>query len=174
MLNQSFYRELYESDQASPECVDNCQASQVIKEQLWKKECEKKFAFGWQLSQSFYAGAEFYRCANQKNLAVFMLHQSAEHALKTILRVHMRYVLEIHLIDYLLRSAALYSLQLRDVFKPSDPSDQKLLRILDNAYLDARYSYDFQVCDNELSILTERIKCIHIVLQDIWKQINKE
>ena len=174
MQNLSFYPELYEAKPSSPQCVINYPSPPVIKRPLWKEECEKNFAFGWQLSQSFYAGAEFYHCANQKNLAAFMLHQSAEHALKTILRVHMRYVLEIHLIDYLLRSAALYSLQLRDVFKPSDPGDQKLLRILDNAYLDARYSYDFQVCDNELSILTERIKCIHIVLQDIWKQINKE
>jgi uncharacterized protein len=174
MLNQSFYRELYESDQASPECVNNCAASQAIKVQLWKEECEKNFAFGWQLSQSFYSGANFYRRANQKNLAVFMLHQSAEHALKTILRLHMRYVLEIHMIDYLLKSAASYSVQLRNAFKPSDPVDQKLLRILDKAYLDARYSYDFQVCDDELSMLTDRIKCIHAALEDIWKQINKE
>jgi HEPN domain-containing protein len=174
MLNRSFYRGLCESDQPSSQGVINSPSLPVIKGSLWKEECEKNFAFGWQLSQSFYAGAEFYRCANQKNLAVFMLHQSAEHALKTILRLHMRYVLEIHMIDYLLKSAASYSVQLRDVFKPSDPGDQKLLRILDNAYLDARYSYDFQVCDNELSMLTDRIKCIHAALQDIWKQINKE
>ena len=174
MLNQSIYHEFYESDQASPECVINCPASPVIKGSLWKEECEKNFVFGWQLSQSFYAGAEFYRCADQKNMAAFMLHQSAEHALKTILRLHMRYVLEIHLIDYLLKSAASYSVLLRDIFKRTDPGDQQLLKILDNAYLDARYSYDFQVCNDELSMLTERIKCIHIVLQDIWKQINKE
>lgn len=174
MLNQSFYREVYESDQASPQCVDNCTASPVTKSTFWKEECEKRFCFGWQLSQSFYAGAEFYRWANQKNLSAFMLHQSAEHALKTILRLHMKYVLEIHMIDYLLQSAAAYSVQLRDVFKRSDPGDQNLLRILDNAYLDARYSYDFQVCDDELSMLTDKIKCIHAVLQDVWKQFNKE
>jgi HEPN domain-containing protein len=174
MLNQSFHRELYESDQASPEFVNNYPASPVTKGPFWKQECEKNFAFGWQLSQSFYAGAEFYRYDNQKNLAVFMLHQSAEHALKTILRLHMSYVLEIHMIDYLLKLAESYSVQLRDVFKPCDSGDQKLLRILDNAYLDARYSCDFQIAEAELLMLTDRIKCIRNALQDVWKQINKE
>ena len=173
MLNQSFYPGLYESDQLSPQCVINYPSSPVIKGSLWKEECEKNFAFGWQLSQSFYAGAEFYRCMNQKNMAVFMLHQSAEHALKTILRLYMRHVMEIHMIDYLLESAATFSVQLQDIFKPSDLSDQRLLQLLDSAYLDARYSKGFVIQNDELSMLTDKIKCIHDTLLDVWKQIKE-
>ena len=174
MLDQSPYPGLYESDQTLPPCNTNSVSSPVISGALWKEQCEKNFAFGWQLCRSFYAGAEFYRSTNQKGMAVFMLHQSAEHALKTILRLNMRYVLEIHLIGCLLKSAAIFSARLQEVFKPSDPCDERLLHILDSAYLDVRYSHDFQVGDQELSMLTERIKHVHVVLQDVWKQINKE
>jgi HEPN domain-containing protein len=140
---------------------------------IWKEENEKNFAYGWQLTRSFYEGAAFYRFASQLNMAAFMLHQSAEHALKTILHLCMGDATAIHTIERLLELAAMFNCRLQDLFKPEKTEDKKLLQLLDSAYLDARYSSEFTIHDNELSVLMDRIKCIHIVLEDVWKQIKQ-
>jgi hypothetical protein len=79
----------------------------------------------------------------------------------------------IHTIERLLQLAAMFNCRLQEVFKTEKIEDQKLLQLLDSAYLDARYSNSFTIQDYELSMLTDRIKCIHAVLQDVWKQIKE-
>jgi hypothetical protein len=78
-----------------------------------------------------------------------------------------------HTIERLLELAAMFNCRLQELFKPEQIEDKKLLQLLDSAYLDARYSSEFIIQDNELSVLMDRIKCIHIVLEDIWTQIKQ-
>lgn len=84
---------------------------------MWKEENEKSFTCGSKLTRSFFEGAVFYHFAGQLNMAAFMLHQSAEQALKTILHLCMGDAIAIHDIERLLELAAIFNSRLQDLFK---------------------------------------------------------
>lgn len=137
---------------------------------LGKAENARTFEHGWRLAQNFFAGAEFYHYANQPGMVAFMLQQSAEHALKTILRLYLGDADPIHDIKRLLQLTGVLSSQLKGLFSAANGEDQYLLNLLDSAYLDSRYTNSFIIEESELSAITGKVKDIHTILQHIWEQ----
>lgn len=125
---------------------------------------EKYWRDGITRAKEFLAGSELYRIRKQFAMAAFMLHQSAEQSLHTLLKVGTGYHANTHNIDRLLRYAGLVSDQLSDLFPQKTEADKQLFQLLQKAYSDARYKADYTINYDQLLCLTEKVRCMHEVL----------
>ena len=130
---------------------------------------EKNLAEGLTKAKEFLAGSELYRIRKQHAMAAFMLHQSAEQALRTLLKVGTGYHANTHSIDRLLRYAGLVSYQLPDIFPQKTEEDKRLFNLLQKAYIDTRYKEDYKISNDDLLQLTEKISHIHEILEQTGK-----
>ncbi|WP_290794155.1 HEPN domain-containing protein [Flavihumibacter sp. UBA7668] len=94
-------------------------AGSIGREVIWEpneknnsNESTKQWEEGLTKAKEFLAGSELYRIRKQHKMAAFMLHQSAEQALRTLLKVGTGYHANTHSIDRLLRYGSLVSYQL--------------------------------------------------------------
>ena len=133
------------------------------------KEREKHLAEGLIKSKEFLAGSELYRIRKQYAMAAIMLHQSAEQALRTLLKVGTGYHANTHSIDRLLRYAGLVSYQLPDIFPQRTEEEKRLFNLLQKAYIDTRYKEDYKISTDDLLCLTAKVRRIHEILSDVGK-----
>lgn len=121
---------------------------------------EKQLTEGLTKAEAFLAGAELFSIRKQYAMAAFMLHQSAEQALRTLLSVSTGYLAHTHSIDRLLRYAGLVSYQLPDIFPGNTEKEKQLLRVLQDAYVASRYKEAYSVTHEDVYTLTTRIKTL--------------
>lgn len=133
------------------------------------KEREKHLAEGLTKTKEFLAGSELFRIRKQYAMAAFMLHQSAEQALGTLLKVGTGYHANTHSIDRLLRYAGLVSYQLADIFPQKTEEEKGLFNLLQKAYIDTRYKEDYKIGTDDLLCLTEKVRRIHEIVEDVGK-----
>lgn len=131
------------------------------------KQCED----GLSKAKEFLAGAELYRVRKQHKMAAFMLHQSAEQALRTLLKVGTGYHANTHSIDRLLRYGSLVAYQPPQLFPRQTEQEKRLFNLLQKAYIDTRYKEDYRITDEELLTLTAKIRRIHDILSEAGKAI---
>jgi len=130
---------------------------------------EKCLTDGLTKAKEFLAGSELYKIRKQHAMAAFMLHQSAEQALRTLLKVGTGYHANTHSIDRLLRYAGLVSYQLPDILPQKTEEDKRLFSLLQKAYIDTRYKEDYKISNSDLFRLTEKVTFIHEILSDVGK-----
>ncbi len=146
-------------------------ANSVCKEEIpvapmpvHSKDAAKQWEEGLSKAKEFLVGAELYRVRKQHKMSAFMLHQSAEHALLALLVTGTGYHPNTHSIDRLIRYGSLIAYQLPDVFPRQTDQDKRLFGLLQKAYIDTRYKEDYDITDEELLALAERISRIHEIL----------
>ncbi len=135
------------------------------------KDDERLYSAGLIKSKEFLAGSELFRVRKQNALAAFMLHQSSEQALRTLLKIGTGYHANTHSINRLLRYASLISYQLPDVFPQKTDQEKQLFALLQRAYIDTRYKEDYKICTDDLVFLTEKVRHIHEILSGVGKSI---
>jgi HEPN domain-containing protein/predicted nucleotidyltransferase len=91
-------------------------------------------------------------------LAAFNLNQATEHAYKAILLVFTHYCPQEHLLAILGRMAAEHGPVFEDIFPQDTEEQQDRFRLLDNAYIAARYHRRFRVTRADLDDLAPRVK----------------
>ncbi|WP_018631194.1 HEPN domain-containing protein [Niabella aurantiaca] len=142
-----------------------------IKASINNKEAAKQWQEGLLKAKEFLAGAELYRVRKQHKIAAFMLHQSAEQALRALLMAGTGYHANTHSIDRLLRYGSLVAHQLPEIFPRQTERDKRLFNLLQKAYIDTRYKDDYKITDEELLILTSKIRRVHEILSDAGKRL---
>jgi uncharacterized protein len=135
------------------------------------KPIEKFFVEGLTKAKEFLAGSELFRVRKQHAMAAFMLHQSAEQALRTLLKAATGYHANTHSIDRLLRYAGLVSYQLPDIFPQKTQEERRLFSLLQKAYIDTRYKEDYKINTDELLCITEKVRRIHEIVSDVGKDL---
>jgi HEPN domain-containing protein len=108
--------------------------------------------------QEFIAGAELYILRKQYSMAAFMLHQAAEQALRTRLIVYTGLRINTHNIDRLLRYCSMFDYKMPDIFSASNQRNNRLLQLLQKAYIDARYKEDYCIKEWEVIELAQKVK----------------
>ncbi len=124
---------------------------------------EKQWRAGLEKAEEFLTGSELYRLRKQYTLAAFMLHQSAEQALRILLDRGTGYYANTHSIERLLLYASLVSYQLPDLFPRHTERDKRLFTLLQKAYIDTRYK-EYKINEEELVCLTGKVKRIHEIV----------
>lgn len=102
--------------------------------------------------------------------SVFVLHQAAERTYHAILLVFTGYKPKTHNLDKLLRYTKRFAVELSGVFPRNSAEEKRLFDLLLRAYIDARYSADYVITQEELTLLSERVG----KLQGIAERICKE
>jgi HEPN domain-containing protein len=125
---------------------------------------EKQYSDGLMKAKEFLAGSELFRIRKQHAMAAFMLHQSAEQALRTLLKTGTGYHANTHSLDRLIRYASLVFHQLQDIFQQKTDEEKRLFSLLQKAYIDTRYKEDYKISNDDLVYLSEKIRCLHEIL----------
>ena len=133
------------------------------------KDNKKQYTDGLTKAKEFLAGSELYRVRKQHAMAAFMLHQSAEQALRILLKVGTGYYANTHSIDRLIRYASLVSCQLPDIFPQETDQEKRLFDLLQKAYIDTRYKEDYKISNDDLLCLTEKVRRIHKIVYEFGK-----
>lgn len=137
---------------------------QSIEDSEAKKENETIYSTAMNRISEFMAGAELYTIRKQYKMAAFMLHQSAEQILITMLIMKTGYRPNTHNIDKLTRYCSMFCPLLHHIFSNKE-SDKKLLQLLQKAYIDARYKNDYAITFHELTCLHVKIKKLLEILR---------
>lgn len=135
------------------------------------KEDERLYMEGVTKAKEFLAGSELFHLRKQHAMAAFMLHQSAEQALHTILKIGTGYHANTHSIERLLRYASLISYQLPDIFPQKTDQEKRLFNLLQRAYIDTRYKKEYKISNDDLACLTNKVRHIHDILSVVGKSI---
>jgi len=144
--------------------VINCNALQTTTihpvEDIAKKQRENL-----QKVKAFFAGAELFMVRKECNMAAFMLHQCAEHALLAILKKSSGLHVNTHNLDKLLRYCSMVNYTITEILPRNNEQQERLFQLLQKGYIDTRYKDNYHINTAEL----EAIKTMLVKLIDIMQ-----
>jgi HEPN domain-containing protein len=153
--------------QSAPRLYDagsTCWTSTIDSIAPSEEELKKRYTAGLNKGREFLAGAELFRIRKQNSMAAFMLHQSAEQALKTLLEMGTAFHSNSHNLTRLLRYTRFVLPRILSIFPQDTDHERRLFQLLQKAYVDARYKEDYKISASELTCLNERVTQIHNIL----------
>lgn len=106
---------------------------------------------------AFFRSAGFNHDNGEWKVAVFLLHQAAEHIYQAILLAFTGYKPTTHNLDKLRRYTNRFSSEFPVIFPRDNPEEDELFRRLLSGYVDARYKEEFSISEAEVGQLLERI-----------------
>lgn len=126
--------------------------------------------------QWFESGSEFLIDAlnaiqrNSLNRGAFYLHQATESFYSAIMLVFSGYKIKLHDIRKLGSLAGNYNAELWQVFPHSSVNQRQAFKLLERAYIEARYNKEYKITREQLTFLIERVQ----KLQNLTKRICEE
>jgi HEPN domain-containing protein len=119
----------------------------------------------------FLAGADLFCIRNQYKMAAFMLHQSAEQCLRTLLKITTGFHCNTHNIERLAKYVSMLYPCINDILPQQTPQDKHLFHLLQKAYIDTRYKDDYSIHQQDLVMLIERVNKLKALLERVWKSL---
>lgn len=103
------------------------------------------------------------------NEVIFNLNQSAERFYSGVLLVYTGYKPKTHRIKAYRKYAKHVSEDLYQVFRypPTDSEENRLFKILNDAYIDARYKDDYYIAPSDLKKLISKVEKLEAVVTDL-------
>ncbi len=107
---------------------------------------------------------------NSLNRGEFYLHQATESFYSAITLVFSGYKIKLHDIRKLGSLAGNYNAELWQVFPHSSVDERQAFKLLEKAYIEARYSKEYKISREQLTFLIERVQ----KLQNLTERICLE
>jgi HEPN domain-containing protein/predicted nucleotidyltransferase len=104
------------------------------------------------------------------NKAAFDLHQATESLLNCYLLVTTGYKPKTHDLEKLISLCASQNSGFLSIFPLANTEQQQNLELLKNAYVDARYSKDYQINEQQLNYLIERVAKLQALTKILCQQ----
>ena len=101
--------------------------------------------------------------------ASFYLHQATENFLKSIPLVYVLYGYKEHDLEFLIEKCKPYTLELAKVFPRDTPEEERLFKLLQRAYVEARYNDDFAVSKDDTDALTVRVERLRDITEKVCR-----
>ena len=101
--------------------------------------------------------------------ASFYLHQATENFLKSIPLVYVLYGYKEHDLEFLIEKCKPYTLELAKVFPRDTPEEERLFKLLQRAYVEARYNDDFAVSKDDTDALTVRVERLRDITDKVCR-----
>lgn len=146
---------------ATPPICDNADHLTDIKAQ-WHQH------FG--LAVEFLAGASYYISSGSAALAVFMLHQAAEHSCIALVNACIGYRPATHNLNRLLALTENFSEYPSYIFPKVSKEEIDLFTTLARAYSDVRYTANFKVSIEKAGVLRQRVKDLQEIAEKLYKK----
>ena len=102
--------------------------------------------------------------------SAFELHQASEAAYKTILLVFTSYNPDEHLLEDLGSDARDFDQRLKNLFPQSTEEEEDRFRLLEYAYIGARYDYRYFISKEDLEILAKDVETLLKITEEICKK----
>lgn len=134
------------------------------------KEAEGYFASWFKSAREFQRMAQFAREEGFANKTAFLLHQTTEHLYHCALLVLTLYSPKSHRLNLLRSQAEQLDPRLVIAWPRDTRFEKRCFELLRRAYVDARYSPHYQVADDELNWLGERIISLEIVIKQVCEE----
>jgi HEPN domain-containing protein len=129
---------------------------------------QRYYDIWFQRGTGFLKGADFYLSQKELKIAAFTLHQVAESFYYTALLVFTGYKPKTHNLKKLRKQSKNLSEELFLVFPvEKNKAEKHLFDLLKRGYIDARYRIDYFITEEELVALSERIKKMQIIVEEI-------
>lgn len=148
----------------------NLQNPKILTIQESKQKAQAYFNQWYVSADEFIEGYEFYFKKNSYHKAAFLLHQSVEHFYTTILLIFTDYRPKEH-------DLAKLDLKVRNcdsrfnVFPRQTKTEKSLFRLLQRAYVDARYKMDeYSISKEELEYLADKVNTLKGLTKSICTQ----
>jgi predicted nucleotidyltransferase/HEPN domain-containing protein len=119
-------------------------------------------------------GADFYRAQDNRKLSAFSLHQSVEAAYACFLLVHTFYFPRSHNIKFLRSLAEDLDTRLVDAWPRAQRADRRRFELLKRAYVEARYSDQYDASAEDLEWLMERARRLRDLVADLCESRVRE
>ncbi|MBB4187364.1 HEPN domain-containing protein [Sinorhizobium terangae] len=155
---------LYELDDrrlAEPRRLSPADALRVAREHF-----ERHFAN----AKDFVDGGRFYQDKSNLALAAFLLHQAVETAYSCVLLTLTNYSPPSHNLKFLRGLAEDHDRRLVEAWPRDQHRFTAWYNILNEAYVKARYSKHFEITEEALAWILERIRHLHRLVETICKE----
>ncbi len=141
-------------------------AEAVPVDEMIKAQNDSAYNEGCNKVNEFLAGADLYRLRRQNKMAAFMLHQAAEHALHTILRIGTGLYMNTHNLDKLIRYCCMVSCHIPEIFLRNNEKNEQMFQLLQKAYIGGRYKDEYSVSTQELIKITGKVEALKNLLKN--------
>lgn len=121
-------------------------------------------------ANGFVAGAKRFYETKEFSLSGFMLHQAAEHGLNALLQPLMQFRIHTHSLHKLMRMTRRFSLEIFSLFPRDTDVEIRLFQLLQKAYIHARYKDTFELQEEDVVVLLERIE---LLLQRVGQEFER-
>jgi HEPN domain-containing protein/predicted nucleotidyltransferase len=115
-------------------------------------------------------GVLFYMEQSRFNNGAFLLHQATESLLNCYLLVTTGYKPKTHDLEKLISLCASQNSDFLSLFPLANTEQQQNFELLKNAYVDARYSKDYQINKEQLNYLIERVAKLQALTKSLCQQ----
>jgi len=147
------------------------------KELPWNERrqiAQKDYEHWFGSAKEFFVECKYPLERGNYSLSAFLLHQATESFYNAILLVFSGYKPKLHNIRKLGSIAGNYNEALWQIFPHSSIEQRKSFRLLEEAYIDARYEQDYKISKEQLLYLIERVEELKTLTEKIClEKINK-
>ncbi|WP_216823582.1 HEPN domain-containing protein, partial [Niastella vici] len=114
----------------------------------------------FQNAKYFLDGAEYFATNGQYKPAAFLLHQATEHALRALLVSLTGLTAYGHNLKSLIRHSCFCAPDLDIIFPKNTDEEMELFDLLNTAYVSARYSPQYEISQDQVMMLLDRVNAI--------------
>ena len=132
-----------------------------------RKEAQEYFDQWFESATGFLTGAKLMIERNLNKHAAFLLHQATEHAYHTVLLVLTLYSPKSHKIKFLRDKSEDIARDLIPIWPRDSKFARRCFELLQQAYVNARYSPHYKITGPELEWLVERIELLQTEVRAI-------
>ena len=132
-----------------------------------RKEAQEYFDQWFESATGFLTGAKLMIERNLNKHAAFLLHQATEHAYHTVLLVLTLYSPKSHKIKFLRDKSEDIARDLIPIWPRDSKFARRCFELLQQAYVNARYSPHYKITGPELEWLVERIELLQTEVKAI-------
>ncbi|MGR4892702.1 HEPN domain-containing protein [Sphingopyxis sp. LARHCG72] len=132
-----------------------------------REEAQQYFDKWFANATDFLEAGKFMIARGSNSLAAFQLHQATEHFYHTALLVKTLYSPKSHKINFLRDKAEDIARELIPVWPRDEKFTRRCFELLQQAYVNARYSKHYKITDGELEWLVERIELLQAEVKAI-------
>lgn len=102
-------------------------------------------------------------------MTAFLLHQATENYLRTIPLVHILYGYKDHDLEIFMGNCKVHTLELGKVFPRDTEEEERLFKLLQESYVQARYNKDFVVTKEDIDALIPKIEHLRDITEKVCK-----
>ncbi|WP_425361512.1 HEPN domain-containing protein [Candidatus Tisiphia endosymbiont of Ceraclea dissimilis] len=144
----------------------------------WKERREiakEDYEYWFGRGKGFFIDCKYPIKRGEYPLSAFLLHQATESFYNAILLVFSGYKPKLHDIRKLDSIAGNYNEKLWQIFPHSSVKQRQCFRLLEQAYVEARYNRDYRITKEQLLYLIDRVKKLKTMTKKVClERINKE